>query len=117
MSSHKQRVIYLVGAPRSGTTLLTSLLGEVSGVFAAAETRMLWRHLEARRCGCGSQARECPIWSQVLNHVQRVTGANPADVVKLQRSATELRHLTSTMRRANRPRGALREYAGVLRAL
>ena len=48
-------VVYIVGWGRSGSTLLTAVLGELDGAFAAGELRMLWgRGVIGRRlCGCG----------------------------------------------------------------
>ena len=62
------RVLYILGSGRSGTTLLSRVLGQVEGVFSAGEARQIWHRSFAncRQCGCGSLFRECPVWSQVF---------------------------------------------------
>lgn len=60
-------VIYIAAAPRSGTTILSLLLGEVPGIFNAGEVRFLWRQLtKPGRCGCGRELRDCEVWSSTV---------------------------------------------------
>ncbi|MEK8106123.1 hypothetical protein NKG94_14870 [Micromonospora sp. M12] len=61
------RVLYLAGSGRSGSTLVTTVLGQLPGFFAAGELRYLWRRglLENRPCGCGSPLADCPVWAPV----------------------------------------------------
>lgn len=61
------RVLYVTGTGRSGSTLLTRLLGSVPGVFAAGEMRFLWDRglAPGARCGCRELVRDCPVWSAV----------------------------------------------------
>ena len=71
-SAHEaSHVVYIVGWGRSGSTLLTAILGELDGAFAAGELRMLWGRgaIGRRLCGCGRVIPECPIWSQVLERL------------------------------------------------
>jgi hypothetical protein len=51
------KVIYILGSPRSGSSLLASLLGELPGFFAAAEMRLRLRAARPRLPGLGSRAR------------------------------------------------------------
>ena len=60
-------VIYIAGAPRSGTTILSQLLGELPGLFNVGEARFLWRQvLSSGRCGCGTRLIACDFWREVL---------------------------------------------------
>ena len=61
-------VLSVVGAGRSGTTVLASLLNEVDGITSAGELRWLWeRGLRAGRpCGCGNPPDHCPVWGPVV---------------------------------------------------
>jgi hypothetical protein len=60
-------IAYIAAAPRSGTTILASLLGNVSGYFNAGEVRFIWRQIaKAGRCGCGTQLTRCEVWSSIL---------------------------------------------------
>ena len=67
-SSEGLTVIYLVGASRSGSTIISNMLGQIDGCFAVGELWNLWRRglLERRLCGCGVPVPECPVWSKVL---------------------------------------------------
>jgi hypothetical protein len=65
------KAIYVVGAPRSGSTLLGFLLGSQPGVEFIGETIRLasqWR--EDRVCGCGESLRSCVFWRAVSTTVE-----------------------------------------------
>ncbi len=61
-------VLSVVGAGRSGTTVLASLLNEVDGITSAGELRWLWERgvRDGRPCGCGLPPGECPVWGPVV---------------------------------------------------
>lgn len=61
------KVVFILGFPRSGSTLLGNILGQVDGWFFTGELRELWRRsVTARaRCGCGKLTASCPVWSEV----------------------------------------------------
>lgn len=65
------KVLSVVGAGRSGTTVLASILGEVEGFASAGELRWLWeRGIALRRpCGCGKSPENCPVWAPVITRV------------------------------------------------
>lgn len=61
------KVLYIAGLPHSGTTLLSRVLGEVDGFFAAGEVYALSERIEhGDLCGCGAALGECAFWSSVL---------------------------------------------------
>lgn len=62
------KVLYIAGWGRSGSTLISSVLGSVPGFFAAGELAFLWAALHHRewRCSCRSLLTACPVWQQVL---------------------------------------------------
>jgi hypothetical protein len=62
------KVLSVVGAGRSGTTVLASILEEIDGFTSAGELRWLWeRGIRAERpCGCGEAPTRCPVWSPVV---------------------------------------------------
>nr|MDT0658532.1 sulfotransferase [Micromonospora sp. DSM 115978] len=62
------RVLYLAGSGRSGSTLVTTILGQLDGFVGAGELRYLWQRglVENRPCGCGRPVRDCPLWGAVL---------------------------------------------------
>jgi hypothetical protein len=62
------RVIFIGGASRTGSTLLSLLLGALPEHFAAGEMRYVWlRGLQGDQlCGCGRPFRACPFWREVV---------------------------------------------------
>lgn len=62
------RVVFIAGYGRSGSTLLSRLLGRVDGFAAVGEVRHLWEKGVAldELCGCGERFHVCPFWSEVL---------------------------------------------------
>ncbi len=67
MSSEPQRVLFIGGLGRSGTTLIEKMLNELPGTFAVGETLHLWERgvRDEERCGCGEPFATCPHWSKV----------------------------------------------------
>nr|MBA2560068.1 sulfotransferase [Propionibacteriales bacterium] len=63
------KILSIVGAGRSGTTVLASILGEIDGFASAGELRWLWERgvVEQRPCGCGETPVHCPVWSPVVS--------------------------------------------------
>ncbi len=63
----RQRVLFIGGLGRSGTTLIEKMLNELTGTFAVGETLHLWERgvRDEERCGCGEPFATCPHWSEV----------------------------------------------------
>lgn len=63
----KIKVLYIAAHPRSGSTLLDRILGQMTGFFSAGELKYIWQRglRENRLCACGSPFRECAFWTQV----------------------------------------------------
>jgi hypothetical protein len=61
------RVLYISGAPRSGTTVLGMALGQLAGACDVGELWALWRPAfrHGDLCGCGVAVRDCPFWLAV----------------------------------------------------
>ncbi len=68
MNTDPVKVLYIAGWGRSGSTILTNVLGQVDGFFAAGELRYLWQRnlLDGHNCGCGEGFADCRIWSGVV---------------------------------------------------
>lgn len=60
-------VVYILGAGRSGSTLLERVLGQDSRVATLGEVHHLWERGIVRNelCGCGQPFLECPYWSDI----------------------------------------------------
>lgn len=74
-------VVYIAGAGRSGTTLLSRILGEINGWFSAGELNYFWAvgHRKNTLCSCGQPILQCEFWAQVLNkYMARNPDSQPA---------------------------------------
>ncbi len=60
-------VLFVAGHGRSGSTLISRVLGRVPGFVAVGELRYLWDQGVSRNrlCGCGKRFRACPFWTRV----------------------------------------------------
>jgi hypothetical protein len=124
----RQKVLFIMGMTRSGSTVLDNVLGEIDGFFSAGEVRLMWKRgvRERRICGCGSPVLACPVWREVL---ARAYGADDLDriaayaeaSIRTQRRAVRIHHTWGLLRRD--PEAGAREgflsggYLGVMSAL
>jgi Sulfotransferase family len=93
------KVVSIVSACRSGSTLLDMLLGSVDGFFSAGELRELWERgiMEQRLCGCGLTVSDCPVWSEVLS-APGLADLDPVEVVDWQHRVARVRHTRRLLR-------------------
>ncbi len=63
----RQRVLFIGGLGRSGTTLIEKLVNEAPETFAVGETVHLWERgvRDQERCGCAERFAECSHWPEV----------------------------------------------------
>ena len=63
-------VLFIAGMGRSGSTLLSRLLGQVPGMCSVGELCYLWDQglINDRMCGCGRAFSQCPFWTEVGQH-------------------------------------------------
>lgn len=103
----KPTVLYIAGSGRSGSTVLSRLLGSVDGVFAAGEVRYLWErgYLQNGRCACGLEFDDCECWQAI---VRRAFGAVDRDAAAELRGridgATRMRQLPGLLAQGARRR-------------
>jgi Sulfotransferase family len=85
------RVLFLAGSGRSGSTLVTTALGQLDGFFAAGELRYLWQRglVDDRPCGCGATVRECPMWAPILRDLP---AHDPAGIAERLRTRLRMRN-------------------------
>jgi hypothetical protein len=77
------KVLFIAGSGRSGSTILSTVLGHLEGFVSIGELTHLWVGiLENRPCGCAESFPRCPFWSRVLEpdlldrrNVERVLSA------------------------------------------
>lgn len=96
------KVLSVVGAGRSGTTILASILGEIDGFASAGELRWLWERAvrDQKPCGCERVATECPVWSPVISRTLALLASEvpPRTLEDLIRAQHELRSRRSVAR-------------------
>ena len=120
------RVLYVAGTGRSGSTLVSNLLGSAHGMVSLGELRYLWERglHEQSLCGCGHPVPECPFWREVI---PRAYPDGPADVAAVKdadrqllrlRSFRQLRRITRAGLKSDRTAAAYGEQlAKVYRAI
>jgi hypothetical protein len=87
------RVLYIGGWGRSGSTLLSHLLGALDGFVSVGELRYVWQAGPAadELCGCGERFSACPFWQSVGD--EAFGGWDSVDVQEaLALEAAVLRH-------------------------
>ncbi len=109
------KVLFIVGAGRSGSTILGNVLGEAPGIVHAGELNDLWSLLgKGRYCGCERLLGECGFWQSVLADVLGTddhTGLRPAEIDRWYRETVRYRRLARLL---VRPSDSDRRYAGVM---
>jgi sulfotransferase family protein len=117
-SGNGVKVLYIAGWGRSGSTILSSILGQIDGLFSVGEIRYIWDRalLENRLCGCGSPFRGCPVWAKVLDGAFGGAGEMDVDRIIRLRESMRTRHLPLTLFPKGRRvlRSGLVEYAEIL---
>lgn len=63
-----QKIVFIAGHTRGGSTLLSMLLGQQNDFFAAGELHRIWRagFLNNELCTCGKPFKECDFWNEVI---------------------------------------------------
>lgn len=75
----RRKVLYLAGWQRSGSTILTNILGQLPGFFSGGEIYYFWHHAlkDTVLCGCGVPLCECGLWVEVMKRAFGETGVDP----------------------------------------
>jgi hypothetical protein len=90
-------VIGVVGAPRSGSTVLGAIAARRTGGFHVGELHLLWDRLAGHRlCGCGAEVAQCPFWTEVWAQVRGTADVDTpqqacdlwAEAVRMRRAFT-----------------------------
>lgn len=89
----KQRIVYIAGYGRSGSTLLERLLSSHERIFGTGELADFTDMIQRTNvyCSCGAKITECPVWSEIID------GHNPQsrDQVQLKRIQKSFESLAS----------------------
>jgi hypothetical protein len=117
-----QKVLYIGGFGRSGSTLVERILGQLPGFCSAGEIVFLWQRglIDGQLCGCGVPVPECEFWSRVgKTAFGGWDQIDAAEMLALQRRADRNRFIPSMVTPALRPgaRGDVARYGDVLSRL
>ncbi len=78
------KVLSIIGAHRSGSTVLDRVLGLLDGFLCTGELRFFYlRSAGAGYCGCGKLLKDCDFWSEVHNTVM-INGGSPVDPMQIR---------------------------------
>ncbi|NRB35042.1 MAG: sulfotransferase [Rhodobacteraceae bacterium] len=119
--ANKVPVIYVAGAPFSGSTLLGLALGNSDGICDLGEVGFLERMWhDQRMCGCGTALGDCPFWAGIrtaldqadkpLLTLQTSQPAHPIDA-KNTRFSLKLMRAMGLRDQTTLGRAALQDYA------
>lgn len=102
------QVVYIAGDGRSGSTLLSQLLGQAVGWFSVGEARFVWERglLGNRLCECGIPFRDCSYWGRVIEEGFGRADAIPLpEIMAADRRLLRTRHSLRAWRTAADPVG------------
>jgi hypothetical protein len=87
------KILYIAGSGRSGSTLLTNLLGQVPGIVGVGELYEIWGRgfIDHQLCGCSRDFPNCPFWTRVLALAYSKHGM--PDPVEMKDIATQMRRI------------------------
>ena len=95
MTDEKTTVLFIAGSSRSGSTLLSNILGQVEGFCAVGELAQIWQRglIEDRLCGCGVRFNQCALWREVLDQTFGSGGVDARAMLAVRRGVTRIRHV------------------------
>jgi hypothetical protein len=85
-SDKLQRILYIAGIPRTGSTILGQILGDIPEVTFLGELNQFWRRLaNSELCSCGHSLPECQFWAKVIKEgFGELTSEDSARLNKLE---------------------------------
>lgn len=113
------QVLYVAGPGRSGSTLITDVLGQVDGWANIGEVMFLWRNRRpgtGRSCGCGLALDACPFWGEVAREVPEALDLSP-QAFELVYASRASHHWPGLLARAAREDAAFIEWRDALGAI
>jgi Sulfotransferase family len=75
------RLVYLVGAPNCGSTMLDAILGNAPGAFSLGEAAGFHRFREEDACACGERPASCGPCRAVVDAWSQAAGVDQAAAV------------------------------------
>lgn len=99
-TEEKVPVLFIAGYGRSGSTMLSRVLGQADGFLSNGELRFIWEEsfAENQPCGCGQPFLKCPFWGAVIE--EAYGGFDQIDlkeIVELKRRVDRMRYIPQAM--------------------
>jgi hypothetical protein len=117
-----QKVLYIGGFGRSGSTLVERILGQLPGFCSSGEVVFIWQRglIDGQLCGCGVPVPECEFWSRVgKTAFGGWDQIDPHEMLALQKRVDRNRYIPSMVAPRLRPaaQADLDRYTDVLSRL
>lgn len=98
------KVLFIAGPTRSGSTILSKILGEIDGCFDAGELIDIWDRglAPSGSCSCGVALDKCSLWLSVFD--KAYGGINNIDVEKMIESRDRAAHTRNVLLLLLKPR-------------
>jgi hypothetical protein len=117
-----QKVLYIGGFGRSGSTLVERILGQLPGFCSSGEVVFIWQRglIDRQLCGCGVPVPECDFWSRVgKTAFGGWDQIDPHEMLALQKRVDRNRYIPSMVVPRLRPTAAadMARYSEVLSKL
>lgn len=84
----KIKVLYVAGPTRSGSTIISNILGQINGFFHAGEIIEAWDRGQTWKCSCGCYPQECVVWSDIFKAL--TSAIAPKDLIEIIRARDKL---------------------------
>jgi len=81
MYGEPQKVLFILGSGRNGSTIMANVLGSAAGAVNLGELQWVWERgvSQNRICGCGVRFDHCPFWVPVM---ERLGGVGPEEAAR-----------------------------------
>lgn len=96
MANQRIKVLYIAGWSRSGSTVLSNILGQFERFFSVGEIRYIWDRgfKENWFCGCGLPFSECPVWQGIVQEAFGLdVGLDLDEMIRSREQTTRARYM------------------------
>ena len=95
---HKKKLIYIMGAGRSGTTALATFLGNNKEILNIGEMHQFFEYLdENKECSCGKLLNECEFWKNKIDNPTQEYSVNSRKLSeKMESHSSIIKHLLNS---------------------
>ena len=119
----KLNIIFIVGAGRSGSTIIDRILGSMNNIKSFNEIYALWEggFIENNLCSCRSKFRRCSFWENVIRSTfnKSIDDVDIDSILKLYNSFDHSKYVPIMMLGlfGKKKKQELKEYQDILRKL